>query len=66
MHGERARQERMESSRLVVVRRAWWRIWRGGGIELEDLVVDEKTGRVTMKTPDSMPDGDKHHAHWPL
>jgi hypothetical protein len=23
--------------------------------ELEDLVVDEKTGRVTMKTPDSMP-----------
>jgi hypothetical protein len=37
-----------------------------GGCELEDLVVDEKTGRVTMKTPDSMPDGDKHHAHWPL
>jgi hypothetical protein len=37
-----------------------------GGIELEDLVVDEKTGRVTMKTPDSMPDGDKHHAHWAL
>ncbi|KAH8636797.1 hypothetical protein IG631_08632 [Alternaria alternata] len=41
-----------------------------GYIELDDLVVDEKTGRVTALTPDSLPDSITrapiHAEDWPL
>jgi hypothetical protein len=35
-------------------------------IELEELVVDEKTGRVTAKMPNSMPNVVKRDGAWPL
>jgi hypothetical protein len=41
-----------------------------GYIELDDLIVDEKTGRVTAATPDSLPESmSRAHIHgndWPL
>jgi hypothetical protein len=40
-----------------------------GYIELDDLVVDEKTGRVTASTPESLPSIPCPHIHdenWPL
>ncbi|KAL1801319.1 hypothetical protein ACET3X_001661 [Alternaria dauci] len=41
-----------------------------GSIELNDLVVDEKTGRVTASTPESLPDSitcaHMHAVDWPL
>jgi hypothetical protein len=37
------------------------------GMELDDLVVDEKTGRVTAATPESLRDSlERHVSHWPL
>jgi hypothetical protein len=43
---------------------------REGHFELDDLVVDEKTGRVTARTPDSFPDSmscaHRHEQDWPL
>jgi hypothetical protein len=36
-------------------------------MELDDLVVDEKTGRVTCATPDSVPDGPvQRPQEWPM
>jgi hypothetical protein len=36
-------------------------------MEMEDLVVDEATGRVTMRTPDTLPDASERHVStWPL
>jgi hypothetical protein len=38
-----------------------------GYVELEDLVVDENTGRVTALTPESVPDSKEHKvSQWPL
>jgi hypothetical protein len=43
---------------------------RRGHIELDDLVVDEKTGRVTARTPNAIPDSmsctHSHEQDWPL
>jgi hypothetical protein len=34
---------------------------------MEALVVDEATGRVTMRTPDTLPDASERHVStWPL
>jgi hypothetical protein len=36
-------------------------------VELDDLVVDEKTGRVTASTPESLGDVPEHHVpDWPV
>jgi hypothetical protein len=36
-------------------------------LELDDLVVDENTGRVTAATPDSLRDmPERHMSFWPL
>lgn len=38
-----------------------------GYLELEELVVDETTGRVTVLTPESIPDSiEQKEASWPL
>jgi hypothetical protein len=43
---------------------------REGHFELDDLVVDEKTGRVTARTPDFFPESmscaHRHEQDWPL
>jgi hypothetical protein len=44
-------------------------IGKGGKsyLELEDLVIDEETGRVTALTPEPLPDGRECHTpHQPL
>jgi cation transport regulator ChaB len=44
-------------------------IGKGGKsyLELEDLVIDEETGRVTALTPEALPDGRECHTpHQPL
>lgn len=36
-------------------------------LELDDLAVDEKTGRVSCKTPESVPDGpEQQPQQWPM
>jgi hypothetical protein len=36
-------------------------------VELDDLVVDEETGRVTASSPDSLPDASERHVpNWPV
>jgi hypothetical protein len=36
-------------------------------VELDDLVVDEETGRVTASSPDSLPDhSERHVPNWPV
>jgi hypothetical protein len=36
-------------------------------VELDDLVVDEETGRVTASPPDSLPDSSERHVpNWPV